>query len=171
MKEMQMVYKKGLAVVVEKVIHEGSEYDCKHEVVIRLYFKSKNAINNASKILGYKLDKKSTIEAFKKGKNGFSVRIDSHTEFVLKTFFGYKNHIDKNGFYYSYQNHYSDERVAGRINAKYILDLKTRYNGFDLYNLETSLGSVADSNGTFKMYLDELANRIKEGQIIYCPSV
>lgn len=166
-----MVYKKGLAVVIEEVIQEGSEYDCKHEVVIRLYFKSKNAINNASKILGYKLDKKRTVEAFERGKNGFSVRLDSQTEFVLKTYFGYKNHINKSGFYYSYQNHYSDSRVSGRIYVKNIIKPEKRYEGFDLYDLETSLGSVADSNGTFKMYLDELARRIEVGQIIYCPSV
>lgn len=167
----EMVYKKGLAVVVEEVIQQGTEYDQSHETVVKLFFKSKNAINNACKILGYKLNKKKTIQAFERGMNGFVVRLDSQTEFALKVYFDYKNHIGRNGFYFNYQNHYSDSRVSGRIYAKNILDLKNRYAGFDLYDLETSLGSVADSDGTFKNYLDRLADMLEEGYIIYCPSV
>ncbi|MCQ4925052.1 hypothetical protein NE686_18265 [Tissierella carlieri] len=161
----ELVYKKGLAVVIKEVEETASEYRSDWKTTLMLYFKSKNAITNASKILGYKLDKKRAIEAFDKGKNGFQVTLDGETAWILQTTFGYKDHIGKNGYLFIYSNDYSDSRINERVNPPDI------FKGISESTLEKSIGSCADSHGTFKEYLESILVKINKGSICYCPSV
>ncbi|MCK9470676.1 MAG: hypothetical protein M0Q88_02855 [Bacilli bacterium] len=158
-------YKKGLAVVIEEVEEISGEYRSSWKTTIRLYFKSKNAITNASKILGFKLDKKRTLEDYERGKNGFRVNIDGETEWVLKTIFGYKDHIAQSGYFFSYFNEHSGNRIHKRINPSDI------YKGITERELDMNLGSTANGNGTFKMYLDMIIEKINKGQINYCSNI
>lgn len=161
----ELVYKKGLAVVIDGVEETAGEYRSNWKTTLRLYFKSKNAISNASKILGYRLDKKRTIEAFEKGRNGFEITLDSETAWALNMFFGYKEHIGRNGYQYLYSNDYSGCRVHERINPCNI------FRGISERTLATHLGSCADSHGTFKEYLESVLSKINKGQTYYCPNI
>lgn len=161
----ELVYKKGLAVVRVSVEEVAGEYRSSWNTTLRLYFKSKNAINNASKILGYKLDKKSTTEAFEKGRNGFEVSLDGNTAWMLNSIFGYKEHIGRNGYIFNYINDYTSKRVSARINPNDI------YKGMDERTLDINLGSCADSYGTFKDYLDSVIYNINAGTVYYCPGI
>lgn len=161
----ELVYKKGLAIVLTQIEEEASEYKEDRNYGLRLYFKSKNAINNACKILGYKLDKKRTVEAFERGRNGFDVYLDSMAYYILQSTFGASPHIGGDGYYFSYNNHYSDNRLSERVNPKNIFD------NIDERSLETYLGSCANSDGNFRDYLEGVLARLESGSIYYCPSI
>lgn len=161
----ELVYKKGIAIVLLAEEETASEYsgECKYRV--ELYFKSKNAISNAARILGYKLERKKTLESYVRGRNGFIVDLNEDDMYELKAFFQCKNHIGGGGYYYSYENHYSDTRIHQRINPSNI------FHGIDDRVLETGLGSCADSTGTFGEYLSSIVNKIEAGIIYYCPNI
>lgn len=164
----KLVYKRGLAVQIRGIEERAGEYHGEEEkMMLTLHFNSKNAINNASKILGYRLgrDKKGLITNFERGYKKHDVYLDSRDVWALSIYFKFKFHIGSSGYTYEYNNDYSGARFHERVNPRDI------FKGVNQRSLETYLGTVADSRGTFEEYLESVLKRIDGGHFIYCPQL
>lgn len=162
----EMVYKKGLAVVVDRIEKINGEYHpISSKMELRLYFKSKNAINNVSKILGHKLNKKQALNDFEIGRKFARVIIDDNDEYMLSSVFAYKEHIDRNGYIYSHRDEYCDSSLCERVNPGNL------FKGISERNLDMYLGPTADVEGTFREYLESIVEKINKGTVIYCPFI
>ena len=163
----KLVYKKGLAVMLlesEEVVGEYESLTSKS--TLRLYFKSRNSINNADKILRGQcsFDKKRVLASFEKGINGFNVKLNPAVETLLYLKFQYKTHIGKS-VHFNYKNEHQGLYISETIYPSKILDISERHK------LSYQLGPTANSQGTFESYLLSIKDAINEGNIIYCPTI
>lgn len=164
----KLVYKRGLAVELRGIEERAGEYHIESDKMkLTLHFSSKNAINNASRILGYKLlrTRKDLIALFERGYKKHDVYLDSMDVSALSIYFKFKFHIGAEGYHYNYHNYYSDARFSEKVNPKDI------FKGISKRSLDTYLGTVADGDITFGEYLQSVLERIDEGHFIYCPQV
>lgn len=161
--QRELVYKKGLAVVINGIEENASEYDSGRDYKVTLYFSTKTAIGKVAKIVGYKLDKKRTLEGYEKGNKKVNLYLDSQSFWILQREFEFKYHIGRGGYSFYYMNHYSDNSLNERVNPG------EPFKNISEYTLDTYLGSCAGGNGTFKEHIQYVLDGIEKGEIYYCP--
>lgn len=149
----QLLYKKGVAVVLLSMDERGSEYDSDTRCKVQLHFKSKAAINRVGKLLGeIYFNKKEMLAQYEKGFKSKTVEIDLYQEGRIE---GGQNIVKKLDFYYT--NDYSGTRLNATLDPRVSLTKEQE----DFYT-----GSVADGE-PLSSYFQYLQGAIIKGDIRY----
>lgn len=163
LKTSEMVYKKGLAVQIRGIEERAGEYHGDLDYSLTLHFKSKNAIANACKILGFRLGNKSALQKrFDLGYKSQDVRISRSAESVLNLTFGYKYHVGPRGYVYDYVNEYEGVHFSVRIDPRDV------YSKAERKYLDVLMGPTASCNYSLEEYLEDVKNQLENGNIVYC---
>lgn len=123
----KLKYKKGLAIVTLCLDESAVEYDSELQYRVRLYFKSKAAINRVGKLLGsLQFDKKRVLSNFERGYKNIELTVSSYERYMLD---GGENIIKE--IKYDYLNSYSDRRFFITIDPRKPLtdEQKNYYTG------------------------------------------
>lgn len=149
----KLKYKKGLAIVTLSLDESAVEYDSELQYRVRLYFKSKAAINRVGKLLGsLQFNKKQMLSNFERGYKSIELNVSSYEKYMMD---GGENIVRE--IKYDYLNSYSDSRFFLTIDPrKPLSDEQKKY----------FTGSTADGE-PLSSYFVHLQKSIIEGNTQY----
>lgn len=163
--EKELVYSKGLSMILLAEQHESAEYETlSSDNKFLLVFETKEAIKKASEILGHQLNYSETLARYERGKRGIKVTIDSHTRYKLKDTFGCPIGIPVEGYSLHDVNHYSGTRLSLTIKPPSFAEaLSPEYK-------DRTIGSSANSQ-SIEGVVKSVITALQEGTYVYYPTI
>lgn len=149
----KLKYTKGVAIVIRGVNEIASEYDSHTDFDVRIYFKTKAAINRIGKVLGEaRFPKKNILAQFERGINSYGCQLSGYEMYSIEAG---QNIIRE--VLYDHSGDSSGRRYQVSVNPTKPLSEREK---------EYYTGSLADSEPLVDYY-EYLQQQIVEGKMGY----
>lgn len=160
-----ITFNRGFSIILVSVHEDASEYQViRLEHVVDIIFSDKSAIIAAGRLLWGQFNMKKALKEYSSGKRIFRVRLTGDMLWKLNMEFGSKLHVLKEGYLYTYLNHYNDMHYSVQLTPPHF---EVNLSSFDF----KPFTGPAKGGISLEAYLVDLKDEDNQGLYSYHPNL